>query len=126
MSANNEVVGVIAYVASNYSKVIKRSILRKFIAGGIGLSCGGRDPRACIKEEMSNLQARAKRGSRIAQHQLGRIYDEGLEVQQDFSLALKWFHRSADQGDLSTVLGVEDVLEQMRRDSSSSCHKVFE
>jgi len=95
LDANSKVVGVVFGSSNHHMGMIKGSVLRKFIAGDIGLSCEGRDPKACIKEDLNDLQKQAERGNKIAQSQLARYYHE---VQQDFPSTLKWLLRSAEQG----------------------------
>jgi len=98
LDANNKVVGVASKEHDHYMGMIKGSVLRKFIAGDIGLRCEGRDPKACIKEDLNDLQKQAERGNQIAQSQLATHYNE---VQQDFPSAFHWFRRSAEQGGAS-------------------------
>ena len=98
LDANNKVVGVLQGGKYNYTRMIKGSILRKFISGDIGLSCEGLAPQDCIEEEINNLQEQAERGSQTAQYQLAAMYNHGMGVKQDVSVALKWFGRAAEQG----------------------------
>ena len=99
LDANKEVVGVVAQSTGHYVRMIKGSVLRKFIADDTGLSCEGRDPRACMREEINNLQAMAQRGNRIAQYRLAVSYDS-MKVRHSISSVLKWLRLSAEQGDM--------------------------
>ncbi|WP_339735350.1 hypothetical protein [uncultured Gimesia sp.] len=40
----------------------------------------------------------AKQGNPVAQVQYGQIYDMGLGVEKNFSVAVKWYRRAAEQG----------------------------
>lgn len=40
----------------------------------------------------------AERGNPAAQHRLGMIYEEGLGVPQDYTIAFTWYQRAAQQG----------------------------
>jgi len=41
----------------------------------------------------------AKAGGAKAQNLLGVMYSEGLNVEQDYTEAFKWFQKAAEQGD---------------------------
>jgi uncharacterized protein len=48
--------------------------------------------------EISQLRAKAEGGDTAAQTSLGMAYQTGTGVPQDYTLAIKWFHKAADQG----------------------------
>ena len=45
-----------------------------------------------------SLHERAKRGTADAQYKLGRMYDKGQGLKQDYTEALRWYRKAADQG----------------------------
>jgi TPR repeat protein len=47
---------------------------------------------------LSQLQAEAEAGNATAQEMLGRAYEDGNDVPQDYTLAAKWYRKAADQG----------------------------
>ena len=51
------------------------------------------------KEELEKTKSKAEKGDRVAQHNLGVMYEKGQGVEQDFKEAVKWFRKSAEQGD---------------------------
>ncbi|WP_291524603.1 tetratricopeptide repeat protein [Acidithiobacillus sp.] len=48
---------------------------------------------------LRDLQERARAGDPVAQFNMGVKYAEGIEVQQDYLEAAKWYGAAADQGD---------------------------
>jgi FOG: TPR repeat, SEL1 subfamily len=48
---------------------------------------------------LRDLQERAQAGDPVAQFNMGVKYAEGIEVQQDYLEAAKWYGAAADQGD---------------------------
>ena len=50
---------------------------------------------------LSSLRARATRGDRGAQYQLGRLYYAGDQVGQDPTRAALWYRRAAEQGEMA-------------------------
>lgn len=49
--------------------------------------------------EVDELRASAEGGSAEAQHRLGDLYIDGRDALANYSLAAKWYHRAAVQGD---------------------------
>ena len=47
---------------------------------------------------MQSLIARAQAGDAVAQFELGRDYEDGKGVRQDYAKAVEWFRRAAQQG----------------------------
>jgi len=43
----------------------------------------------------------AEKGNRVAQYNLGLMYDNGQGVVQDYKEAVKWYRKSAEQGNAS-------------------------
>ena len=50
------------------------------------------------KPEITRIMDLAAAGDAHAQAALGQAYADGNGVAQNFDLALKWFHKAADQG----------------------------
>ena len=60
------------------------------------------DPRAGDDQPLSEFEqtkAKAEKGDKIAQSNLGVMHDSGEGVEQDFKEAAKWYRKSADQGE---------------------------
>ena len=53
------------------------------------------------QDALSSLRARAMRGERGAQYQLGQLYYAGDQVGQDTTRAALWYRRAAEQGELA-------------------------
>jgi TPR repeat protein len=47
------------------------------------------------------FQALANGGNATAQSNLGVMYDEGYGISQNYTEAVKWYRKAADQGDAS-------------------------
>jgi len=50
------------------------------------------------KEELEKTKSKAEKGDRVAQYNLGVMYEKSQGVEQDFKEAFKWYRKSADQG----------------------------
>jgi len=60
------------------------------------------DPRAGDDQPLSEFEqtkAKAEKGDKFAQSNLGVMYDSGEGVEQDFKEAAKWYRKAADQGE---------------------------
>ncbi len=57
------------------------------------------NPPKHSKAEITRIMDLATSGDAKAQTALGRAYADGNGVPQNFDLALKWYHKAADQGD---------------------------
>jgi uncharacterized protein len=58
-------------------------------------------PAGCRPKEsatLAQIKAGAQRGDRVAQHNLGVMHANGLEVPRDYAEAARWFRAAADQG----------------------------
>lgn len=53
------------------------------------------------QDALSSLRARAMRGDRGAQYQLGRLYYAGDQLAQDAARAALWYRRAAEQGEMA-------------------------
>ena len=42
----------------------------------------------------------ANLGIRDAQHNVGRLYQKGISVEQDYTIAMQWYLKAANQGDV--------------------------
>lgn len=75
-------------------------VLLLLVAGGVYWWMG----RGKVEEEppeetpLTRLQTAAEGGDAVAAWKLGKIYAEGVEVEQDWSQAVKWFRMSAQAG----------------------------
>ncbi len=61
----------------------------------------GRDPLETVAldvAESERVRTDAEKGDAQAQVELGRNYQKGAHVPQDFSEAVKWYRKAADQG----------------------------
>lgn len=56
------------------------------------------DPSAIKPEDMVLLQQKAELGDALHQLALGYCYETGLAMNQNFSLAAKWYRKAAEQG----------------------------
>ena len=63
-----------------------------------------------VSEAVTQWQAAANAGDRRAMLELGRLYDKGLGVIQDYVEAHKWFNLAASRGDVA-ALAERDALE---------------
>ena len=61
------------------------------------------------QDALSSLRARAMRGDRGAQYQLGRLYYAGDQVGQDAARAALWYRRAAEQGELAAQAGLAEL-----------------
>lgn len=59
-------------------------------------------------------QAQAEDGNAYAQYELGKMYDEGREVVQDYAEAVKWYRLSAEQGRASAQFALGAMYEHGR------------
>jgi hypothetical protein len=58
-------------------------------------------PAGCRPKEsatLAQIKAGAQRGDPVAQHNLGVMHANGLEVPRDYAEAARWFRAAADQG----------------------------
>jgi TPR repeat protein len=53
------------------------------------------------EEELKSLLQKAEQGDAQAQYNLGRMYEEGSGVSQDYAQAMAWWRKAADQGNPS-------------------------
>ncbi len=51
----------------------------------------------CWKSDFKSLKALAEKGVPRAQHELGRMYHDGTEVEQNFKESFKWTRKAAEQ-----------------------------
>ena len=58
---------------------------------------------------LSSLRARAMRGDRGAQYQLGRLYYAGDQVGQDAARAALWYRRAAKQGEMAAQASLAEL-----------------
>ncbi|MBL68505.1 MAG: hypothetical protein CMO74_08675 [Verrucomicrobiales bacterium] len=60
------------------------------------------------KKKFEETKAKAEKGDKIAQFNLGVMYENGQGVQKDFKEAEKWWRKAAEQGEpyAQTSLGV--------------------
>ena len=58
---------------------------------------------------LSSLRARATRGDRGAQYQLGRLYYAGDQVRQDATRAALWYRRAAEQGEMAAQASLAEL-----------------
>jgi uncharacterized protein len=67
---------------------------------GVAAACLGVDTQGkySATEHIRCLREQSDQGDFLAQHQLGLIYYDGVDVPRDYEEALKWFRRAADQG----------------------------
>ncbi len=63
-----------------------------------------------VSEAVTQWQAAANAGDRRAMLELGRLYDKGLGVIQDYVAAHKWFNLAASRGEVA-ALAERDALE---------------
>jgi len=53
---------------------------------------------ATDRASFEDTKAKAEKGDAMGQLYLGLAYDAGSDVAQDFNEAVKWYRKSADQG----------------------------
>ena len=70
----------------------------KFLAGKTGLDC---NPfpyfQDCIKQEIKNLHEQAEKSHVPSQYRLGKMYEQGEGVEQDFQKAMYWYREATEQ-----------------------------
>jgi len=59
-----------------------------------GLNAEGNQPLS----EFEQTKAKAEKGDKIAQFDLGLMYDDGEGVPRDYKEAVKWYRKAAEQG----------------------------
>ena len=62
----------------------------------------------CWKSDFKSLKALAEKGVPRAQHELGRMYHDGTEVEQNFKESFKWTRKAAEQNQHKTNLTKEN------------------
>ena len=75
------------------------------------------------REQFYHLSLDAESGNVVAQQNLAKIYETGVdpdgesisEVSVDYPMALKWFHRAAEQGSELAVEDGKNLYEKMRQ-----------
>ena len=81
------------------------SLRRLALAGMVALLVGAaplaQAPEPAQDDSIEALRTRANAGDADAQVQLGRMYDYGWGVPQDFVEAAAWYRKAAEQGDAS-------------------------
>jgi TPR repeat protein len=58
-----------------------------------------RKERATERKLAEDARVRAEQGEAKAQFRLGYIYSQGKGVSQDYTEAVRWYRKAADQGD---------------------------
>ena len=61
------------------------------------------------QDALTSLRARAMRGDRGAQYQLGRLYYAGDQVGQDAARAALWYRRAAEQGEMAAQASLAEL-----------------
>ena len=61
----------------------------------------------------------ADAGSDMAQYQLGRYYEEGKNMKQDLAEAMKWYKKSADQGNVQAKKALDNLSKRTQNNSNS-------
>ena len=61
------------------------------------------------QDALSSLRARATRGDRGAQYQLGWLYYEGDQLARDPARAALWYRRAAEQGELAAQASLAEL-----------------
>ena len=61
----------------------------------------------------------ADQGYAQAQYNLGDMYYHGEGVAQDYSEALRWFHKAQVQGYEKAKQGIELIMQEVRNDRAS-------
>ena len=49
------------------------------------------------------LTSKAEQGDKKAQHQLAKMYANGIDVEQDYDMAVKWYQESANNGNVDAL-----------------------
>ena len=52
---------------------------------------------------VDDLTSKAEQGDKKAQHQLAKMYANGIDVEQDYDLAVKWYQKSAENGNVDAL-----------------------
>lgn len=63
-------------------------------------------------EKLKCLQQKADQGDQIAQLELGIVYVNGDDLQQDFSKAAHWFLKSAEQGEYHAITSLRLLVRE--------------
>ena len=94
------------YMRRKLTGMVGGSTLRRLaLAGIVALLMGGaplaQTPEPAQDDSIETVRTRANAGDADAQVQLGRMYDYGWGVPQDFVEAAAWYRKAAEQGDAS-------------------------
>ena len=70
-----------------------------FVPAPLDLQPGAVPDFSSSSISFKELKTRAEKGDADAQYALGSCYDSGRGVPQDYTEAVKWFHKAAEQGE---------------------------
>jgi TPR repeat protein len=70
--------------------------------------------RAAFDAALRWLTEAAEQGHALAQLQLGRMYEDGRGVIQDYAAAFEWFRQAAEQGEAEAMLRLGTMYEAGR------------
>ena len=73
-------------------------ILAAIARAAVAESCITAEGEYSVTKHVQCLRQQSEQGDILAQYLLGDFYYVGRGIPQDYAEALKWFHRSADQG----------------------------
>lgn len=77
-----------------------------------------------IKRAAEQGNAEVRYGAGVLQYGLGKMYSEGRGVPRDDAEALKWYRKSAEQGDTGALLALKDMAEQ-GNENARKAHKAI-
>ena len=90
-------IGVASLANANMLIVRKINYLREFVEGNMGVKCHSPKPvRACLKEEIQNLEDSARKDFVYAQFALALYYQRRFGW--DFKEAFHWMEKAAEKG----------------------------
>ena len=55
---------------------------------------------------LNTFKKLAKKGSKIAQVELAKLYEEGTMIKQDYKEAMRWYKKAAEQGDIRALFKI--------------------
>lgn len=103
-------------MASNLFERKNRNLIILFIVCSLFIFYNFSIPKSTVKRlttsEISSLEDAAVKGDVSAQVSLGRVFEFGAGVPQDYKQALYWFLQSAQKADTSVLISIAGIYEE--------------
>jgi uncharacterized protein len=85
----------------HYTQLVRAAVLASLMLVAVGRAAGAGpfdDAQEVRSTAFQLFRSLAEAGDSIAQVRLGRMYEQGRSVPEDYALAALWYRRAADQG----------------------------